>query len=474
MGNRLYVCGPGMKIKRLYLKILLSFLGVLFVTLALILILFITIDSRSLRDSLDKKTFPKLQIFQEMVQEKIDAYPSLSLGQNPDLIKHLNTFSTLFNLKIWISDSEKGIQLKTFTDPVNVPQKGFHRQIHHENGITLYHFVRKWTKYYAIIPVKQGNSELHLHLYYDTWNQDRPEGIFFLGILIIGGMAALLIVPLTRWITQRINRLNQSALEFARGNLSCRTNIKGHDEIANLGLSFNFMADKLEKLIRGSKDLTTNISHELRSPLTRIRVSKELILDKLDKLDKEKSRADLHRYIENMEADIQSLDTLIDHMLKLSKIDFQESALSREGFYFKDFLAKELKQYHSMLQQKNIELQLNLIDPVLISQDKLVLKSVLTNLMDNAVKYTAENGKIAIKTLAVPEKGLCFTLTNTCSPLDDKELGMIFKPFYRARGNTAPGTGLGLTIAKKQVKRCKGQIEARNTAAGLTFEVCLP
>ncbi|MCP4718172.1 MAG: HAMP domain-containing histidine kinase [Desulfobacteraceae bacterium] len=462
-----------MKIQRLYVKILLSFFGILLATLALILVLFVTVGGRSFRDYLDKKAFPKLQIFQEMVQEKIDAHPSLPIAQNPDLKKQLDTFSTLSGIRIWISDPEKGIQIKTFTDPVNIPKKGFQRQIHHQNGITLYHFVRKWTKYYAIVPIKEGDNELRLHLYYDTRHQNRPEGLFFLGILIIGGVVALLIIPLARRITQRINRLNRSAREFANGNLSCRTDIKGYDEIAKLGHSFNFMADKLEKLIQGSKDLSANVSHELRSPLTRIRVSKELIADKLEKLDKERARTDIHRYIQNMESDIQSLDTLIDQVLKLSKIDYQESELSLENFDFKDFLTTELKQYHSLLRQKNIGLEQD-IAPVLISQDKSVLKSVLSNLLENAVKYTTKNGKIRICTLAAHRKGLVFKVTNSCPPLDDKELEMIFNPFYRTRGNTAPGSGLGLTIAQKQVRRCKGQISARNTDKGLTFEVSLP
>lgn len=463
-----------MKIKRLYLKILLSFLMVLFVTLTLILILFITLGGRSFRDYLDRKAFPKLEIFQEMVQEKIDDHPLLPVARNLDLKKQLDTFSSLFDLKIWISDPEKGIQIKTFKDPVNIAQKGFQRQIHHQNGITLYHFIRKRNQYYAILPIKEGNNELRLHLYYDTRNPNQPEGIFFVGILIIGGLVALLIIPLARRITRRVNQLNRSALEFANGNLSYRTDIKGNDEIAKLGHSFNFMADKMEKMIQGSKELSANVSHELRSPLTRIQVSRELIFDKIDKLDKEMAKQDIHRYLQNMESDIQSLDTLIDQVLKLSKIDYQESDLALESFNFKEFLDKVLNQYHSLLLQKNIGIAHKFPDTMRANQDKSVLKSILSNLLDNAVKYTPENGTILIEPLPGYRRGVGFTVANTCPPLDDKELKMIFKPFYRTRGNTAPGSGLGLTITKKQVTRCKGNIIARNTKRGLTFEIRLP
>jgi len=463
-----------MKLRRLYVKILLSFFGILLVTLALSIVLFVTIGGRSFRDYLDKNAFPKLEIFQEMVQEKIDAHPLLPIAQNPDLKKQLETFATLFDLKIWIDDPGKGIQLKTFTGAVDIPQKGLQRQIHHENGITLYHFIRKWTQYYATIPVKSQGNELWLHLHYNTQYHDRPAVLFFLGIFIVGGVVAILLIPLARRITRRVNQLNRSALEFANGNLSCRTDIKGNDEIAKLGHSFNFMADKLEKLIQGSKDLTANVSHELRSPLTRIRMSKELISDKMDKLNREGTQEDIHRYIQNMEADIQSLDTLIDHVLKLSKIDYQASELSREHFDFKDFLSNELARYHPLLEQKNIKIEQNLLARAPVNQDKSVLRSILSNLLDNAVKYTRENGKLFIRTHPAPGEGLAFSVTNTCSPLTDKELSMLFKPFYRTRGNTAPGSGLGLTIARKQVKRCQGQITVRNTDDGLAFEVLLP
>jgi two-component system sensor histidine kinase CpxA len=237
------------------------------------------------------------------------------------------------------------------------------------------------------------------------------------------------------------------------------------------------MADKMEKMIQGSKELSANVSHELRSPLTRIRVSRELIFDKiekLDKLDKEVAKEDIHRYIQNMESDIQSLDTLIDQVLKLSKIDYQESDLTQERFNFKDFLDKALNQYQSLLQQKNIGIAHKFPGTVRVDQDKSVLKSILSNLLDNAAKYTPENGTILIEPLPGYRRGVGFTVTNTCPPLDDKELKMIFKPFYRTRGNTAPGSGLGLTIAKKQVTRCRGQIIARNTKRGLTFEIRLP
>ncbi len=460
-----------MKIKQLYIKILLSFLGVLIITLALSIILFIFTAGRAYKADLNQQTLSKLQIFREIIQDDINLHPDLPIDKNPDLLKQLNIFSDLFDVKIWISDLEDTILVKTFKGPANVPQRGVQRQVHHDNGITLYHFVLKWIKYYATIPISAGEDHFRLHLFYDTQNPDHPDGLFLMGILIIGGVVALMVIPLASFITRRVNRLNRSAMELARGNLSCRADIQGHDEIAKLGNSFNLMADKLEKLIQNAKELTANVSHELRSPLARLRVSKELILDKLDQKD---TRADIRRYIDHMESDIQSLDTLVEHMLTLSKMDYQESSLTLEKFSFSSFLRKEVATYQALLHQKDLTMALDIDGPVHVSQDKSVLKSILSNLLDNAVKYT-DNGKtIHIHARKDSAQGLTFAVSNPCLPLTDDELVLLFKPFYRRPGHRAPGSGLGLTITRKQVGRCQGKISARNTDDGLTFGVSLP
>ncbi len=319
-----------MRIRRLYTKILLSFLTVLIVTLVLIFLLFGFTAGKSYKARLDRQTLAKLQIFRAQVQENIDSHPDISLDANPDLVKQLNTFAALFDVRIWIADPAGRMLLKTFEGQANVPQRGVHRQIHHENGITLYHFVLRWIKYYATIPLFQGDRELRLHLYYDTRNPAPLHGLFVMGLAGIGGVVALLLIPLALYITRRINRLNRTALAFAGGNLACRTDIGGHDEIAKLGLSFNLMADRLEALVQNAKELTANVSHELRSPLARLRISKELIADKLDNGG---NPTDIRKYLDNMESDIAQLDGLVSHMLTLSRMDYQGHRTGQGVFF---------------------------------------------------------------------------------------------------------------------------------------------
>ncbi|MFA5904096.1 MAG: HAMP domain-containing sensor histidine kinase, partial [Desulfobacula sp.] len=334
-------------------------------------------------------------------------------------------------------------------------------------GIKLYYLSRRHISYYAKIPIASGNTVNTLHIYLFAGHSNRPEALFLFGLLSIGIIIAILIIPLTKIITGRIKQLNRSALEFADGNLDKRIIIKGRDEITELGNSFNFMADKLEKMIRGNKELTANISHELRSPLTRIRVSNELIQDRLVP-DGDK---DIRRYVTNIENEIQILDNLIERILTLSKMDLQEPALSIEPLDFRTMIKDLEKKFIPSLKQKKLTLTMEMGDSLILNMDKTRVATILMNVMDNAVKYTHEAGTIMVQATKPTEDSLIFSITNTFQRLNDLELGKIFEPFSRLAPNRNPGSGLGLSIVKKLVDQCKGQISAKNSETGLTFEI---
>jgi two-component system sensor histidine kinase CpxA len=122
-----------------------------------------------------------------------------------------------------------------------------------------------------------------IHILFASQGPPHPEGGFALGLAIIGLIIALLIIPVSRFITDRVKQLKQSALRIAEGDLSHRAAVQSKDEIGELAQAFNHMTDKLERMITSSKELTANVSHELRTPLTRIRIAQELLREKLEK-----------------------------------------------------------------------------------------------------------------------------------------------------------------------------------------------
>jgi signal transduction histidine kinase len=461
-----------MKLKSLYVKLLLSFLGVLVITEILILGLFVVTAGRSFKHYIDTQSIAKLLIFKEVVQEKINNHPLIPLAQNSEIKKLLFTFADLFNVKIWVTAPDTSIIIKTFSTPIDIPAKTLESHDVLKDGIKLYHLSRRRLSYYAQIPVEMVSETYTLHVQLYKGHERKPEAIFLLGLLSIGMIIAILIVPLARVITNRIKQLNKAALEFADGNLNSRANVKGRDEIAGLANSFNFMADKLEKIIKGNKEFTANVSHELRSPLTRIRVSKELIFDRLDSLALDPIEGkSIKKYVQNIDEDIDTLDKLIDKILKLSKMDIQQISMTIEPLDFKTLLTCIEKKYEPLLKQKNLILKNKINAPLIFNMDKNMVTSILTNLFDNAIKYTEQNGIIHVAALKTKEDILIFKITNTYRELDTRELKKLFEPFQRIETNENPGSGLGLTIVKRQLARCNGNISAKNSSAGLEFEV---
>lgn len=457
-----------MKFKSLYTELLLSFLGILFITITLILVLFIITAGRSFRDNLDNQALGKLKILQGIIRQKIDSAPEISLSENEAVKELLHTFSDLFNLKIWITSADSAVIFKTFsTPPPDPPLEKNKKYVREQDGIKFHHLSRRHISYYAVVPVKAGNDISTLHIYLPGRHANKPEMIFLFGILSIGAVIALLIVPLTKIITGRIKELNRSALEFADGSLDKRIRIKGRDEIANLGNSFNFMADKLEKMIRGNKELTANLSHELRSPLTRIKVSTEMIQDRIE----QNGDHDIKRYAKNIEQEIEILDNLIENILALSKLDLQESSLSIEPLDVNRMIRDLEKKFSPALKQKKISLLTNISEPLILNMDKDRVWGILSNLMDNAVKYTAATGSIQIRAAKPKDDVLTFSITNTFRPLTALELERIFEPFFRIETGRNRGTGLGLSIVKKLVTQCRSRITAKNSETGLSFEI---
>ncbi len=485
-----------MKLRSLYIKILLSFLGVLFIAEILIMGLFIGTAGKSFRTHFDNQSIGKLQIFRNFVQQKIDLSPLVPIHQNQGVLELLQTFDDLFDLKLWITDNKNTLLMKTDDLPQNINLEKYSSNKTSHGDIKLYHLSRRHLNYYANVSINKGDEKFSLHIYMDNKNIDKPEAKFLIGLLTIGIIIAILIIPLAKVITNRIKHLNRSALKFANGTLSCRTSIKGHDEIAELGKSFNFMAEKLEKMIQGNKELTANISHELRSPLARIRISNQLIQDRLDKARMDHNQEDIGRtdlkqrdqiqieqnldigdykktlsYTNNINDEVKVLDDLIDAILNLSKMDIQEAEFQPESIDLSYCVESIKTKFKPLFKQKELTFK-NEISPLLkINSDKTRINTILSNLIDNAIKYTPEKGTIHISAEEKNDATVKVIIENSSPPLTTDDLNNIFEPFYRIDKTQISGSGLGLTIVKKLLMQCNGSIIARNSKQGLQIEI---
>jgi two-component system sensor histidine kinase CpxA len=337
-------------------------------------------------------------------------------------------------------------------------------------NIKLFQGHRKPFEFYGLVPLSlpQGQSG-DLHVLFEKGAAHEHEGIFALGLLLIGIAVALLTYPVSRFITKRVKELRQSALQIADGDISHRTDVGGKDEIGELARSFNRMADQLERMIQGGKELTANVSHELRSPLARIRIAAELLRERLQK----GNIKGWEQYFDDIHEDIEELDRLIGRILDLSKIDLHDSPLKAETFNFSELVVEILERYKPAIDQKALHLAREIDPDVPFWGDQEAMTSAISNILDNAVKFTPRDGRL-IARLSCGEAGVRLSIVNTHHPLPEKDLNELFEPFKRSEGTQGKGTGLGLAITKRIIQKHGGRIQVRNIDEGFMIEIHFP
>ena len=458
-----------MKSKKLYIKISVSFLAVLFVTLIVVFALFLVLPGKHFTTRLEEYTTTKVLIIKEIVEDKIRSSPNTALSKNEHLRDFIENFGEILEAKVWLQRSDEAVVVKSFSGEIPPTVEHLTEKRGRDYGsFTLYK--RKHAGFYAVIPIALPEDEMgSIHIFFDIQEPPRPERGFALGLFIVGLIIASLIIPISRFIIKPVRELNQSALHIADGDLSHRAMVNSKDEIGELCQSFNHMADKLEKMIKGGKELTANISHELRSPLARIRIAEELFRERWEQSDYEGGK----RHLDAIREDIGELDRLIGNMLLLSKLDIHETPLKQERLNPSDLINNLLERFKPAMDRRSVRITKKLTFNHPFLGDRDALGTAISNILDNAVKFTPKGGEVVVRTHA-EKNWLVISITNSFEALSKRDLTRIFEPFYRTEQSREAGTGLGLAITKKIIERHGGSIEAKNSKGGLQIQMRLP
>jgi two-component system sensor histidine kinase CpxA len=444
-----------MKLSKLYIKIFLSFCLVLVLTAFLIFGLFMAAAKHGFQSRMERALSAHVLIVKNLVEAKIRENPGMRIAENESLKGIIEQLGDAYGSKVWLAGPNGEPILKSFSGDLSVnireiKQRHFLNRKHYD----IYRGPPRGWEFYAIIPtMMQGGEMGGLHVLFEKRTPDEHhEGIFALGLLGICLFIGLLILPVSRFITKRVNRLSHSALKIAGGDLSHRATVKGRDEIGELGRAFNLMADKLEIMIKGGRELAANISNELRTPPARIRIAEQLLKEKLERDDYEDCRK---------------------RIIKLSKLDIHESPLMRESLDLSAMIGVLLERFAPTISQKGLRLKQELLHDHPYDGDREMIRTALSNIIGNAVKYTPDGGELSVNML-VEEGDLTIGVTNTCEAIPDEDLDKIFEPFYQAKKTPEAGSGLGLAITKKIIEKHGGKIEAHNVSEGLKIEIHLP
>lgn len=282
-------------------------------------------------------------------------------------------------------------------------------------------------------------------------------------------------------LTKRLRDLNSAVLEFKNGNYDSRVDIKGSDELSFLGQTFNQMAESIkigiEKLKIADKqksDLITNISHDLRSPLTSIRGHLETVILKDANLTSEERTKFLTTALKN----IFNFQTLIDNLFELIKLESNQVIVKKETFQLAELVQDIVIKLKPQAEKSGIDLTMNLLSELPgLKGDIAMIERALSNLIENALKYSPAKNEVVIS-VEKEYQNIIITITDSGYGISEKELSHIFERFYRGEQEnkkSITGTGLGLSIVKEIITLHKGRIEVFSTInSGTTFKIYLP
>ncbi|MGD8564606.1 MAG: HAMP domain-containing sensor histidine kinase [Desulfarculaceae bacterium] len=460
-----------MRISRIYLKIFWSFIGVLVLTETLIFGLFIVSTGSQIKDRYKQSAAAQVFLLRDFLEQSIQSRPQTPLQDNEWVHKVLARIKRIPGAKLWLASEQGRIILKSF--PEEAPPEvnlGNKKAVTGITGAKLYYGFGPGWNFYAQTQVALGPGKMgDLHMLLETkWHLD-PDVAFPLGLATVGLLIAILVVPVSRLITKPITELRRSALVIANGDLSHRARIKGKDEIRELGRALNHLAKRVETMIRGGRELLANVSHELRSPLTRIRILEEFAHKDLG----EKKTEELVQYLQEIREEVEQMDDLIGRILQFSKLDLSTSPWEPELADLRQVIDKQVARWQPLFKDRNLEFELKAPAQAMAFFIPRGMEAVLSNLMDNAAKYTAAGGKINL-TLRESAEELSLELRNSSDIIDEQELAHIFEPFRRPRGQKEPGAGLGLALAKKIIEKHQGRISVSSTEEGFLVRVEIP
>jgi signal transduction histidine kinase len=288
---------------------------------------------------------------------------------------------------------------------------------------------------------------------------------------LIGGVIALLLgVFLSRTLTRPIRELTEATHALSEGDLSQQVPVRSHDELGELAQAFNKMSSELSRSVNSRKQMTADIAHELRTPLSLILGHAEAVHDGVLPPTREN--------FEIIREEATRLEHLVNDLRILSLADAGELTITLQTVEPESLLQEVAALYQVQTQRKNISLELEIAAPLAtLEVDPGRMTQVLTNILDNALRHTPQGGKIILSASETTDR-VELAVQDSGPGLKAEDLDRVFNRFYRtdtSRQREDGGSGLGLAIAKSIVRAHGGQVSAESEVGnGLKVIISLP
>ncbi len=296
---------------------------------------------------------------------------------------------------------------------------------------------------------------------------------YWTGIAIPTLISFMLCLLLAHSFSKPIRLIKKATTKLGQGELATRVENIAHrnDELGQLATSFNEMAEQLQQHQSAQQRLLGDISHELRSPMTRLQMALGLAQQKSTTTDARE------QYLLRCQREVERLDKMIEDVLALSRLENTIQTNDFQPINLCALVQLIINDEQFVADEKSIEIQSNLAESISLLADQVLLASAISNVLSNAIKYSPEHSTISVN-LSSNKNEIMLVISDSGNGVPEQALIHLFTPFYRvnlARDRNTGGTGLGLAIAKQAISAHQGNISAKNNSAkGLSVTIKIP
>jgi len=314
------------------------------------------------------------------------------------------------------------------------------------------------------VPVLIGRQPVAiLQVSYPKTNPERLRGNLLFGTLVEIATICILAFFMSKLLTAPVTKLKEGTKKMAEGALGYQVDIKSMDELGELGRNFNEMSIRISNMAKARMELTADISHELRSPLARIKIASEMLM--ADDTDED----DRKNYLKLINDEVDELNLLIGDLLELSKLELGKTKLDLWQVKIDDLVREVVAKVMPTALTNGLKINLHCDENIpLVLIDGRRIGRAISNIIDNSMKFVNSDGIIDI-TVLKKEDGVEISITDNGTGVSDNEMGEIFERFYRtdkSRNRETGGSGLGLAITKQIVEIHGGKIWAKRAELG--------
>jgi len=281
-------------------------------------------------------------------------------------------------------------------------------------------------------------------------------------------IAATVILCWFAWISivEPIRKIAATIATFGHGNLSLRIHTRREDEIGQLGNSFDQMAERLERLILNKRRLLADISHELRSPLARLKFAVKLA----------RTSPDSNAALDRIERDINRIASLVADMVEITSIEDDPAAREMSVVLLREIVKEVVRDCSLEADVRGCRIVVEGALTRALNGNKELLRRAIENVLRNAIRYSPRDSVIRMN-LAESDAEASIEIRDRGPGVPSEAVARLFDPFFRVEEARVPnggGSGLGLSIAKRAVQLHQGVITAENAAPGLCVRISLP